>query len=483
MKERVKQRVQAVLTALGFITKVKEKTMTNDDWSQFYTNYKAQFGITLEEDNAIADEPPAAPEATTISSELQQEVATFIEGLSGNQGEQHDEPLTMESMIRAMMGVITTMQKQPESSAPVTVVKADAKVLPVVLGTCAHSDTHLFGIEHPIFAKSAWYNQVMTNRKMHDSALTTEEVSAFSESFRDYTRSITARVQELHLSNQLGLLDYKTMAAGQFAIDYGELKIEFGKEYLTRRQDMIIAYLRTLKTVDHIFPWRSGIQDGEIIPTAFFGEFSQRYQAGEVFKGSAKISQEIARVSDVMIKYKFEDLIALEKQYIGYLNKEGSDVMKWTFIEWLLVYIYKAMFNEQVRRRVIGVLVPVQEGVDNPAMFAADGVLRAIERVEEGMKVLPYKNLKTYTQATIVDYVETFFEEVNKILPSLDGMKLYINEKHIPCTVRGSGVNMVRTLIMPDRKCRQLITLWNNLSRFRTWTTMTTRCGSLFPVI
>ena len=82
-----------------------------------------------------------------------------------------------------------------------------------------------------------------------------------------------------------------------------------------------------------------------------------------------------------MIKYKFEDLIALEKQYIGYLNKEGSDVMKWTFIEWLLVYIYKAMFNEQVRRRVVGVLVPVQEGVDNPAMFAADGVLRAIERV------------------------------------------------------------------------------------------------------
>lgn len=294
MKERVKQRVQAVLTALGFITKVKEKTMTNDDWGQFYTNYKAQFGITLEEDNAIADEPPTAPEATVISSELQQEVATFIEGLSGSQGEQHDEPLTMESMIRAMMGAITTMQKQPESSAPVTVVKADAKVLPVVLGTCAHSDTHLFGIDHPLFAKSAWYNQVMTNRKMHDSALTTEEVSAFSESFRDYTRSITARVQELHLSNQLGLLDYKTMAAGQFAIDYGELKIEFGKEYLTRRQDMIIAYLRTLKTVDHIFPWRSGIQDGEIIPTAFFGEFSQRYQAGEVFKGSAKISQEIA---------------------------------------------------------------------------------------------------------------------------------------------------------------------------------------------
>ena len=432
MKERVKQRVQAVLTALGFITKVKEKTMTNDDWSQFYTNYKAQFGITLEEDNAIADEPPAAPEATLISSELQQEVATFIEGLSGNQRKQHDEPLTMESMIRAMMGAITTMQKQPESSAPVTVVKADAKVLPVVLGTCAHSDTHLFGIEHPIFAKSAWYNQVMANRKMHDSALTTEEVNAFSESFRDYTRSITARVQELHISNQLGLLDYKTMASGQFAIDYGELKIEFGKEYLTRRQDMIIAYLRTLKTVDHIFPWRSGIQDGEIIPTAFFGEFSQRYQAGEVFKGSAKISQEIARVSDVMIKYKFEDLITLEKQYIGYLNKEGSDVMKWTFIEWLLVYIYKAMFNEQVRRRVVGVLVPVQEGVDNPAMFAADGVLRAIERVEEGMKVLPYKNLKTYTQATIVDYVEAFFEEVNKILPSLDGMKLYINEKHVP---------------------------------------------------
>lgn len=436
MKERVKQRVQAILTALGFIEKVKARNMSNDDWTRFNASYQAKYGISLDADNAVEDDSPAnsKPEATTISHELQLEVANFIGELSGTQNT--EKPVTMEDMVRTMMNAISTFQKQPENKNPLETVTTRVN-LPMILGTCAHTETHLFGIEHPIFARSAWYNQITISRKISEDALTSKNVEAFSSAFCDYTKSISARVRELFNNNQLGLLDYKTMATGSFNIEYSDLKIEFGKEYLVRRQDMIIAYLRTLKSVDHIFPVRSGIQNGEVIPTAFFGEFTQRYQAGEVFKGSAKISQEIARVSDVMIKYKFEDLIDLEKQYIGYMNKEGSNVMKWTFIEWLLVYIYKAMFNEQVRRRVIGVLVPVQEGVDNPAMFAADGALRAIERVEEQLKVLPYKNLKTYTQATIVDYVETFFEEVNKIIPSLDGMKLYINEKHVPWYKQG----------------------------------------------
>lgn len=451
MKERVKKRVQEILQALGFISKVQANSMTNEDWNRFHSEYQAKFGISLSEDNEANDEPEA--QATAVTQELKAEVINFVTGLQTdtpaapptaqtvNQPAGETGPAantadpaqpTFEAAIRMLMGAVTTLARQPETSAPVATVQTDLQVLPRVLGSCAHSATHLFGIEHPLYARSQWFNQATVTRQLSDSALSTGQVNCFAETFNEFTRSLCARVQTLDNTNQLRSLDYKQMAAGSFAIDYGSLNIKFGEEYLVRRQDMIIAYLRSLKNVDHIFPWRSGIQDGEVIPVAGFGEVSQRYQAGEVFKGSARISYEIARVSDAMIKYKFEDLIALEKQYVGYLNKEGSDVMKWTFIEWLMVYIYQSMFNEQVRRRVIGVLVPIQEGVENPAMFAADGALRAIERVEEENKVLPFKNLKIYTKSTIVDYIETFFEEVNKVLPSLDGMKLFINEKHVP---------------------------------------------------
>lgn len=448
MKERVKKRVQEILQALGFISKVQANSMTNEDWNKFHSEYQAKFGISLSEDNEANDEPES--QAAAITPELQAEVINFVTGLqtdtSATLPAAHSpaaetppaantaDPAqpTFEAAIRMLMGAVTTLARQPEATTPVATVQTDLQVLPRVLGACAHSETHLFGIDHPLYARSQWFNRATVTRRLSETALSTSEVNSFAESFNEFTHSLCTRVQTLDDTNQLRMLDFKQMATGAFAIDYGSLNVKFGEEYLVRRQDMIIAYLRTLKNVDHIFPWRSGIQDGEVIPVAGFGEFSQRYQAGEVFKGSARITYEIARVSDAMIKYKFEDLIQLEKQYIGDLNKEGSDVMKWTFIEWLMVNIYTSMFNEQVRRRVVGVLVPIQKDVENPAMFAADGALRAIERVEEECKVLPFKNLKTYTKSTIVDYIETMFEEVNKVLPSLDGMKLFINEKHVP---------------------------------------------------
>ena len=37
-----------------------------------------------------------------------------------------------------------------------------------------------------------------------------------------------------------------------------------------------------------------------------------------------------------------------------------------------------------------------------------------------------------YLSTHIVDYIENFMEKANTILPTLEGLKLYINEKHVP---------------------------------------------------
>jgi hypothetical protein len=63
-------------------------------------------------------------------------------------------------------------------------------------------------------------------------------------------------------------------------------------------------------------------------------------------------------------------------------------------------------------------------------MLAADGILRAVTRAEDELKVLPFKDLKTYAESTIVDYLEDMYDRVEQIIPSMTGIKMYVNEKH-----------------------------------------------------
>jgi hypothetical protein len=94
------------------------------------------------------------------------------------------------------------------------------------------------------------------------------------------------------------------------------------------------------------------------------------------------------------------------------------------------MYFGQQLNNELQRRRVVGVRVPQQNVVANPAMLAADGVLRAIERTEEQLKVWPFEAMGAYTDSTIVDYFETIWDAVDDIVPSMEGLRLYANLKH-----------------------------------------------------
>ena len=224
-------------------------------------------------------------------------------------------------------------------------------------------------------------------------------------------------------------MDYNKMIGGESHIDYSDISNQAG-EYIVRRQDLILAFLRNLPSVTNIFPRVSNIQNKEVAPGANFGELSQGYRTGKIFKGNVAFTAEIYSVVDVMFKFQFTDMIKLEKQYIGYLNRVGSDVIKWSFIEWIIVHFSSILLSEQNRRNVVGVRVPQQSVVSNPAMFAADGALRAIERVEEQNKVLPFKDLKVYTDQTILTYMQALYAYVEQIVPSMEGYQIFANEKH-----------------------------------------------------
>ena len=457
MNKKVKARLLAIFAMLGFKTKAQRDAMTNEDWNRFHAEYLKKYGISFQEDLEKPDEEETPSEGATtegnssnaISADMQATILASLEEVAGATGSPTPQaaPTTQEEAIRSFITAIGaatqtihTLSGQPETNAPATVVSGTGngmtpQMLAIVMGHSPHTATHVFGIENDYMKRGSWWNELtVTGKGKNDYR--DEDATAFRAAFNNYSKDFKARCGELAENKQIGLLDYSKMISGMSVVDYSNMNEKLG-EYIVRRMDTIIAYLRTLKSVAGIFPVVSNVQNKMTAPTAFFEEMSQSYIPGHHFKGTVNFDGEIYHVDDVMFKFFFEDPKQLEKEYIGYLNREGSNPMKWTLFEWCIVHFGTKLFNEQQRRRVVGVKVPRQGDFPQPAMFAADGVLRAIQRVEEELKILPFKDLKLYDRTTIVDYVEDIWERIMGIIPNTVGYRVYANEKHLPWYLKG----------------------------------------------
>lgn len=440
------QRVISIATNLGLIddekkiNRFKDGSLTADEQKQIYAAYEKEYKISLEDDVKKGED--AEPEQKNISEtgkenlltiEQQKEISSLLE-LSVEEAPK----TTTEANIALVDGMkelkitVETLSKQPEEHKPVEVnMKNASNATSIMLGHSSHTEKHLFGIEHDMFSREKWYNKLYVSRTAIDP--TKQEKKILYAELDSYTTQLKSRFNELYETNQIEALDFNKMISGNGTIDYSSLTdtaASVAGEFVIRRTDLIFAFFRSLPSVTAIFPVVSNIQNKEIASSAQFGELSQAYRKGRIFKGSVKFAAEIYSVIDVMFKFQFEDLIDLEKKYIGYLNKEASSIIKWTFIEWLIVNFGKQLINEQNVRRVEGVRVTPQSVVSNPYKFAADGALRAIERVEEELKVLPFEDLGVYSSTTILDYVSSLWEKVVEILPSVDGYKIHANMKH-----------------------------------------------------
>jgi hypothetical protein len=260
-----------------------------------------------------------------------------------------------------------------------------------------------------MFAISKPWNQItLTGAPLR--SWSRKQIDSFKDEFDSYGESIATRIQTLHSRNLLG----SNMAEKLASIDYSDFDgTGWGEEYVVRRQDALISFIKSLPTVTGIFPVRYGVQNKMEMTNSFLADFSQAYQSGKIYKGGFTLIPELAEVNDAMFKHLFENLKTLEKEYVGYLNREGSDPIKWNFIEWLLVETLKKLHNEQEARRVAGVRVDPITGTAGHHMFASTGVMRRLQKYVDDFKVNPFTDLNLYTPATIVTYIETFVEYVN----------------------------------------------------------------------
>lgn len=332
--------------------------------------------------------------------------------------------------IAAQQATIEALANTPEPSKPARTV-GKLNVVPVTGG--AHTKTHVWGIEHDLFAANKPWNVVTATRQPLDVVAANHGVSADWDDHRDafkaelvaYGKSLSGRMGQLQAENRLHTIKAQDIDFSGFD------NTGWGNEYVVRRQDALIAYIRKNNNISGLFSVRYGVQNKEVLTNAFLTHFSASFQSGRYFKGASVVQPMEAQVFDLMIKHKFENLKQLEKEYIGYLNREGSDPIKFTWIEWMLARILEVAQNEWNERRILGVRIEPTAGTLGHHLHGSDGLFRQLRKYSDDLRLLPFTGY-TYTSSTILTSVENFLAAIYAKLPSIKGLRLHINEKHLP---------------------------------------------------
>ncbi len=213
------------------------------------------------------------------------------------------------------------------------------------------------------------------------------------------------------------------------ALDYESLKTDLGDYYRIRKQDRIQSFLQSLPSVEKIFPLESGYQDRAVLVNMFLlGDFSQADGTSGTFdnlvKGGYKFEPEELRMFDVMFVTKFNDLKKLEKSWIGYLNREGSSTMKWSFIEYIMVETTRKLQNERELRRISGIRINPTLNVAGTSLGAADGLRQFIKNQINLFKIRPFA-LGDWAESSISDYIRRGTAMIPEVIRDSGNVVLY----------------------------------------------------------
>lgn len=445
-----KKKFMQILQSLGFVEKAKKSELTEEDWGKIDAAFKEQFGVTISDalaDTAVSASNQADREAALAI--INAAVATGEGAVSDNANETNTEQpaqVATNSLERGVQSIVTKLdavtnqnrelkdqvEKMARTATPDQAAATVARKI-VAIGP-GHTATHLFGITHEMFSMDNRWNKITRNpNEARLSDPTKEDFAGFQQATYKFGHSIASRYRFLKENNMLGELGKDSTSFTNTTTDLADAGL--GSQYVTLRQDALIARILAIPTVYDIFPRRYGVQDRELMTIAYFDELSQAYQKGHVFKGGMKLTPEMGYVDDAMFKAEFGPMKEIERMYIGYLNTEGSDPMKWSMIEWQLLNMYKVLVNEQNTRVIRGCFVKPETGVAGSYLNAGTGLLYTLQRYYHENKLLPHSDAAydSYTDATMLDAVNAFIEDVIVVLDedeNLENKFIYLNKRH-----------------------------------------------------
>ena len=452
-----KEKLKSVLDLLQLGKKFEDKTLSQEEFNSIVAEYQKKYQTTLNDDLA-ADQ--AAKQTAKQAAEFQQMLNTIQSVIKGvdpasnegeaPEGEQPQNNATLEGILESLNGMrsdFRALAKKPEEDKPAQTIT----VSPVSINGFGNTPKYLFGVEHPMFSMQDRWNKIAANPRAAAALPEVDEQVdgvAFYKAAYGFAKSLKARYQYLQENK---LLDAPALAAGKYATNYeGVDKAGVGDQFIVLRQDALIARVLQLRDMTQYFPVAYGYQDRGLVFNAFFDEVSQAYQTGEVFKGGMKIENHMGYVDDAMIKMEWGPMKELERKYIGYLNKEGSDPIKWTMIEYQLLNTLTTAQVEQNKRRMRGIYVKPEAGVAGSYLNAGTGILYTLLRYVHQYDIKPHvdEDYRSYTQATMLAAVQEFLADVRSTVTEdmdIDQHVIYLNKNH-----QGWWIKNVRTTYGKD---------------------------------
>lgn len=452
-----KEKLKSVLDLLQLGKKFEDKTLSQEEFNSIVAEYQKKYQTTLNDDLAAEQ---AAKQTAQQAAEFQQMLNTIQSVIKGvdpaskeNENPEEEQPqsnATLEGILEslnAMRADFQALAKKPEEDKPTQTIT----VSPVSINGFGNTPKYLFGVEHPMFSMKDRWNQIAANPRAAAALPEVDEQVdgvAFYKAAYGFAKSLKARYQYLQENK---LLDAPALAAGKYATNYeGVDKAGVGDQFIVLRQDALIARVLQLRDMTQYFPVAYGYQDRGLVFNAFFDEVSQAYQTGEVFKGGMKIENHMGYVDDAMIKMEWGPMKELERKYIGYLNKEGSDPIKWTMIEYQLLNTLTTAQVEQNKRRMRGIYVKPEAGVAGSYLNAGTGILYTLLRYVHQYDIKPHvdEDYRSYTQATMLPAVQEFLADVRSTVTEdmdIDQHVIYLNKNH-----QGWWIKNVRTTYGKD---------------------------------
>ena len=439
----LKEKLTSVIEFLGFKQKFEDKSLSQDEFNSIVAEYQKKYQSTLADD--IASEQ-AAQQTAQQADEFQKMLNTIQAVLNGGEpsasaNNTGTEPSAQQSNatlegildgIKGMRADIQAMGSNPAPDVPAQTVNA----VPLSVNGFANTADYLFGVEHSLFSMKDRWNKIAANPRAAGALPEVDEQldgSAFYKAARNYAKSLKNRYLYLQ---QNKMLDAAALAKGTYATNYdGVDNAGLGDQFVVLRQDALIARVLQVRDLTQYFPVAYGYQDRALVFNSFFDEVSQAYQRGEVFKGGMKIENQMGYVDDAMMKLDWGPMKELERKYIGYLNKEDSDPIKWTMIEFQLLNSLKAGQVEQNKRRMRGIYIEPEQGIAGSYLNAATGLLYTLVRYVHQYDLKPHgeSTYRNYTRATFLTAVQEFIADVRTSITEdmdLDNHVVYLNKNH-----------------------------------------------------
>ena len=418
----------AVVASAGLKDKFDRKELTKEDQAALIEAYNKAHGA-----GAFANDFAKYQTEQSAQSEAFANTLAELAGITGVEAGTEGTPDGLAQIlasVKELKGEVATanatiekLSKQGAEVKPVATVAATPSV------TGMHTKEYAFGIQNPFFAASRRYNSILINGRI-DGNPSADDRMAFKADAISYSEKLFERYRELRASGKLNLLKQAKVDISQLSSD-----TEIGTRQFTIRQDMVIARIVSYPSLAGLFNTVSNVQSGQVITNVLFDEVSQAYQSGEVYKGNVDFQPEKAIVDKAMAKVRFEDMSTLETAYLNYLNKEGSDPVKWTLLEWLILSLAEKINSERIERSIRGCYVKPVKGESGPAILGSTGVIYRILSLYDSNKALPFddEELADYDASNIGDVFQFFAKKISIRRPNdFKRFVIYANAAHQP---------------------------------------------------